>query len=123
MIMVDQLLEADDSGGKTSLVVGRGNYFLDRDERLLEFGLIEHMAQSASAVAGWRTINAGGDKAPVGFIAEVKHFNCYHLPTLGDALVTTIEFGIEVAGITMVKCVTRKGDDVVADAQMKIFIQ
>lgn len=123
MIMVDRLLDADDTGGQTSLVVGRGNYFLDRDDRLQEFGLIEHIAQSASAIAGYRAIEAGASTAPLGFIAEVKHFCCYSLPTIGDALVTTIEFGIEVAGITMVKGVTRKGEDVVAEAQMKIFMQ
>lgn len=122
MMMVDKLLRADDEGGTTRLVVGLDNYFLGRDDRLNEFGLIEHMAQSASAVAGFRARQSGSDSAPIGMIAEVKHFVCHRLPEVGDTLVTTIHFGIEVAGITLVRGETRIEGDVVAEAQMKIYI-
>lgn len=122
VMMVDKLLAANDEGGTTRLTIGMDNFFMGLDDRFSEFGLIEHIAQSASAIAGYRAISAGGSEAPVGFIAEVKHFNCYHLPEAGDTLVTTVTFGIEVAGITIVSGETHIGEELVADAKMKIYI-
>lgn len=122
MMMVDRLLDVTDDGGRTRLVVGIDNYFMGRDDRMNELGLMEHIAQSASAVAGYRAALAGSESAPIGMIAEVKHFACQHLPEAGDTLLTDIRFGIEVAGITIVNGVTRIDDEVVATATMKIYI-
>lgn len=122
MLMVDRLLSVADDGGQTQLTIGRGNMFLDNDDCFCEFGLIEHIAQSASAVAGYRAVTVSGGDAPVGLIAEVKHFKCNRLPVVGETLVTQVVFGLELAGITLVRGTACVGGEVVAEMQMKIYM-
>lgn len=121
--MVDRLIEVKGDVAVTGLSVRADNYFIDEDGLLAESGLIEHIAQSASAFAGYRAISADAAQPPVGYIGEVKKFHCYCRPQLGDELRTTITMGAEMAGITIITGETRVADEVVADTQMKIFIR
>lgn len=121
--MVDRLIEVKDDVAVTGLTVHADNYFIDEDGLLAESGLIEHIAQSASAFAGYMAISAGAAQPPVGYIGEVKKFRCHRRPQPGDELRTTITMGAEMAGITIITGETRVADEVVADTQMKIFIR
>lgn len=47
--MVDRLESVDGKKGFTSLSIKAGNFFIDDDGLIAEAGLIEHIAQSASA--------------------------------------------------------------------------
>ena len=123
IMMVDELIEVGEEVAVTGLTVRTDNYFIDEDGLLAEPGLIEHIAQSASAFAGYRTISAGATDPPVGYIGEVKKFHCYRRPQPGEELHTTITMGAEMAGVTIITGETRIADEVVADTQMKIFIQ
>lgn len=123
ILMVDKLLEADDGGALTSLAIRSDNLFIDADGLLEEVGLIEHIAQSASALAGYRAYLAGREEPPVGYIAEIKRFHCYRRPRVGDELHTKVELGAEVNGVILVRGESRIGDEAVADTQMKIFIR
>ena len=80
ILMVDALLEAQDDTATTCLTIRPDNYFLDEDGRLDETGLIEHIAQSASALAGYKALRAGAAQPPVGYIGEVKKFRCLRRP-------------------------------------------
>lgn len=122
VMMVDRLVEVKGDRAVTSLTVRAGNYFLDGNDRLAEIGLLEHIAQSASAVAGHWAMAAGAGMPPVGYIGEVRKFNCYFLPKVGDELCTTITVGAEVAGVTLITGETRISNAVAADTQMKIYI-
>lgn len=51
--MVDELLNVDGETAVTLFVVQQDNYLLDSDGVLAEAGVIEHIAQSASALAGY----------------------------------------------------------------------
>ncbi len=123
IMMVDKLIEVKDDVAVTSFTVKADNYFMDEDGLLAEPGLIEHIAQSASAFAGYKAINAGATAPPVGYIGEVKKFHCYRRPQTGDELRTTITMGTELAGVTIITGDTRVLNEIVADTQMKIFIQ
>ena len=123
ILMVDRLTDATDDVAVTGFVVKADNYFLDDDGLLAEVGLIEHIAQSASAFAGYKALLAGSSEPPVGYIGEIKKFHCYRRPAPGEELNTTITMGAEVAGVTIIKGETRVKDETVADAQMKIFIK
>ncbi|MCD8182819.1 MAG: beta-hydroxyacyl-ACP dehydratase [Bacteroides sp.] len=121
--MVDKLIEVKGDVAVTSLIVKADNYFIDEDGLLAEPGLIEHIAQSASAFAGYKAISAGATQPPVGYIGEVKKFHCCYRPQIGDELRTTITMGAEMAGVTIITGEARVSDDIVADTQMKIFIK
>lgn len=123
IVMVDELIEVREEVAVTSLTVRTDNYFIDEDGLLAEPGLIEHIAQSASAFAGYRAISAGATDPPVGYIGEVKKFHCYRRLQPGEELHTTITMGAEMGGVTIITGETRIVDEVVADTQMKIFIQ
>ena len=123
ILMVDELLDVNGEEARTSFTVRSGNFFLDGEGRLEASGLIEHIAQSASAFAGYRARLAGAVEPPVGYIGEVKNFLCHHCPRTGDELHTIIRLGPEVEGVMLLSGETRIGEKIVAETQMKIFIQ
>ena len=123
ILMVDKLLEVEGDEAKTSFMVRPDNLFLDEEGRLEPAGLIEHIAQSASAFAGYTALTAGEAEPPVGYIGEVKDFRCHRHPQMGDELRTTVRLGPEVAGVRLLFGRTSVGENVIAETQMKIFIR
>lgn len=121
IVMVDKIIDAEGDVAHTGLLVKESCYFIEEDGRMAEPGLIEHIAQSASALKGHQALLAG-EPLPVGYIGEVKKFHCYLRPQVGDSLVTTITLGATVNGVTMMTGETFCGDAKVADTQMKIFV-
>ncbi|EJW97287.1 (acyl-carrier-protein) dehydratase [gut metagenome] len=122
ILMVDELLDVQGEQAHTSLTIRPANYFLDDQGRLEASGLIEHMAQSASAFAGYQAVQAGAANPPVGYIGEVKNFQCYHYPKVGDVLHTVICFGPEVEGVILCSGITYVDEQKLAETQMKIYI-
>lgn len=122
-MMVDELLCVNGDEATCQLTIRQDNFFIDEDGLMAEPGLIEHIAQSASAFAGYRAFEAGATEPPVGYIGEVKNFQLYKRPNVGDILTTTITMGPEVEGITIIRGETKCGDDTIADTQMKIFVK
>lgn len=123
ILMVDALLRADATGAETAFRIPAAHRFLDDDGCLTEVALIEHIAQSASAQAGYMTWQAGATVPPVGMIGEVKKFRCLRRPAVGEMLRTTITMGPEVEGVTLISGETRVGEEVVATTKMKIFVE
>lgn len=121
IVMVDSILCADEQGISTALTVQENNFFL-QDGQLTEAGIVEHMAQTAAALAGYGNLKE--QTAPkVGFIGEVKEFECSALPRLGDKLTTTLTTIAELAGVTLVECHTQCNGERIAHCQLKIVIQ
>ena len=81
--MVDQLLEVEGRTAVTTFEIRSGNYFADEEGFMTEPGLIENIAQSASALAGYLSREAGEKETPVGYIGEIKNFHCYRCPHIG----------------------------------------
>lgn len=122
ILMVDELLRVEGEQASACLTVRPGNIFLAEDGTMEESGVIEHIAQSASAFAGYKAIEAGATEPPVGYIGEVKKFRSYRRPRLGEQLVTTIQLGPEVNGVTLLSAYTCVDEEKVAETQMKIFV-
>ena len=122
ILMVDRLLEAQDDTARTCLTVRPDNFFLDEDGCLDEVGLIEHIAQSASALAGYKALAQGASRPPVGYIGEVKRFRLVRRPQAGETLVTTVTLGAETGGVSLLTAETQAAGQTVATTQMKIFI-
>lgn len=121
IVMIDTVLRADENGICTALTVKEDNLFL-WDGHLQEAGLVEHMAQTAAALAGVGNIISHA--APkVGFIGEVKDFTCFTLPKLGQTITTTLTTIADLAGVRLVACKTECNGQPVAQGQLKIVIQ
>lgn len=124
MLMVDELEVRDATTAVTALTVRTDNYFMLRDGTLSATGLIEHMAQSCSALAAWnRDVLTTAAAPPVGLIGEVKHFECERRVCSGEKVSTVVTFGLSFAGATLAQAESRVGEAVVARAKLKIFMQ
>ncbi len=122
VLMVDCLLEAGEREALASFTVRPGNFFLGEGGRLSAAGIIEHIAQSASAFAGYRARLSGASAPPTGYIGEVKNFRCLRRPRTGDEMRTVIRVEAEAGGVTLVSGETRVGEQTAARTQMKIFV-
>lgn len=123
IMMVDELLCVNGDEAQCRLTVKEDNFFLESDGLIAEVGIIEHIAQSASAFAGYRAIDAGATEPPVGYIGEVKNFHLSQRPAVGDVLITTITMGPTVDGVTIISGECKREDgEAVADTRMKIYV-
>lgn len=121
MVMIDAVLDACETGITTALTIRDDNFFLHK-QCLQESGLVEHMAQTAAAFAGYA--NLKNQTAPkVGFIGEVKDMTCVRLPKLGETVSTTLTTVADMAGVTLVECNAVCGEENIAHCMLKIFIQ
>ena len=123
ILMVDELVEVAQDQATARLQLTQDNFFMDEVGLLSEAGLIEHMAQSASAMVGYEHKLAGGTRPPVGYIAEVKRFECLKRPASGQTILTTVTRNLQVGDVTIIttQCTDQDGE-LLARTQMKIFI-
>ncbi|MEP6726267.1 MAG: 3-hydroxyacyl-ACP dehydratase [Bacteroidota bacterium] len=120
-VMIDELTGADGGFTRTRLQVRADNIFVENGV-LTEPGLLENIAQTAAARAGYE---ANKDKAPVrvGYIGAVKNFEVIDLPAVGDIIETEIVIGNQVFDVSVIKGTITCGARVIAKCEMKIFIK
>ena len=121
IVMVDTFFCADEESAETGLHVHSGIYFCEGGF-LREPGMIEHVAQSAAAFAGYASFTKG-ESPKLGFIGEVKKFKIIRLPKVGEFLHTCLHVLGEAAGVTLISAVTKTREEELATCQMKIFIK
>ncbi len=119
-VMVDEFEQQGDHEAATALTVHEGNYFLLPDKTMAETGLIEHMAQSCSALAGSLS---QGSSAPIGMIVEVKNFYCKRRPTIGDKIETKATFGLTFGPMTLAHCTASIGGETISETDLKIYVE
>jgi predicted hotdog family 3-hydroxylacyl-ACP dehydratase len=100
-LMVDTLEVCDGNSAVTTLAVRLDNYFMLADGTMSETGIIEHIAQSCSALAGSQARPETSPSPPVGIIGEVKHFVCHRRPYAGEQLRTTVAFDMTFGNVTI----------------------
>lgn len=120
--MVDSIEITGENSARTSYAVKDDAFMTFGTGMLSETGLIEHIAQSASALSGYKAVAAGAEKPPVCYIGEIKNFHCYANPRVGDRLTTEIEMGVEVGGVTLLKGRTFLDGKLIADTSMKVAV-
>ncbi|MEO6316908.1 MAG: 3-hydroxyacyl-ACP dehydratase [Chitinophagaceae bacterium] len=120
-VMIDELTGSDGSFTSTRLEVRADNIFVQNGV-LTEPGLLENIAQTAAARAGYE---AKKEKAPVrvGYIGAVKNFEVFHLPAVGEVLETSIILGNQVFDVSVINGTITCGERIIAKCEMKIFIK
>lgn len=121
-LFVDELVSVDGDSCTTRFSVSHASCLVD-DSGLIEAGVIEHMAQSASSLAGYQSLQNGGVNPPVGMIGELKSFVVNRLPSQEETLETRISFGLSVGNITVATAKTYVSDEMIAEATFKISIE
>jgi 3-hydroxyacyl-[acyl-carrier-protein] dehydratase len=123
-VMVDKLISASKESTKSGLFITSDNIFTI-DGEFTEPGLVENIAQTCALGAGYEFSKITDENAepPVGFIGAIKGLKIYQLPTEGQELETTVTVQNQVFDITLVKGETRCNGEVIAECEMKIFVQ
>ncbi len=120
-VMVDEFETTGESTAQTALYVRTDNFFILPDGTLAETGLIEHIAQSSAALAGYQQKDSY--KPRIGLIGEVKHFECLRRPKTGHLISTSITFGFSIGNVTLVEGRCCIDGEEIAHAKLKIFMQ
>jgi predicted hotdog family 3-hydroxylacyl-ACP dehydratase len=120
IVMIDGLLEVKDHITRTGLQIAADNLFVE-DGKLMPPGLLENMAQTAAARAGYV---AQQENTPVliGFIGAVKDFEVFELPPVGSFIETITEIQSQVFNATMIAGKVLLNGKVMAQCELKIFI-
>ena len=112
-ILVDELLGSDVSGAKTRFRVTADNPLVENG-RFGVGGLIENMAQTAAAGAGYAA-RAGGGPLTGGAIVSVSNLEIARLPAVGEELLTAVTVTGRVADIIVISGTITCGQDLIAD--------
>jgi predicted hotdog family 3-hydroxylacyl-ACP dehydratase len=119
-VMVGELLFSDDNITKTSFTITAYNVFVINGE-FSEAGLMENMAQTAAAGSG-NMARIENRAVTNGYIGQVKNFEIYSLPKVGDVLITEVKMEVQVFDAGIVSGKIWCNDMEVAQCEMKIFI-
>ncbi|MDR1880787.1 MAG: hydroxymyristoyl-ACP dehydratase [Tannerellaceae bacterium] len=121
VVMVDRFYGLDEPFSYTGLTVGEANLF-NRNGRFTEYGITEHIAQSAAVRIGYACMKRG-EAVPVGFIGSVDKMDYYASPATGDELHTILKVEQEIFGLTLVSAKVYVKERLVAEGKMKIFLK
>jgi predicted hotdog family 3-hydroxylacyl-ACP dehydratase len=119
-VMIGRLLHWDEKLTRTSFLVNDDNVFVE-DGEFREPGLIENIAQTAAAGAGYKA-KQNGTTVAVGYIGAIKNLEIFALPKIQDELITEVIIEDQVFDITIItgKCWCNK--ILMAQCEMKIFM-
>lgn len=121
MVMIHTLEKCEGNATTTSFKIESDNIFV-KDGMLMEPGIIENIAQTAAAKAGYEVKKLGKEPLP-GFIGAIKDLEIHDFPKTGELLTTTVEIKTEVMDVTVIHGRSACSGRRIADCEMKIFIQ
>jgi predicted hotdog family 3-hydroxylacyl-ACP dehydratase len=118
-VMVDKLVYSDGHLTCTTFRITPGNPLVEKG-RLSAAGLMENIAQTAAAGAGYaaRAVNEG---VRPGYIISVKDLDIRALPEIEAELMTEITITARVADIIVISGKTTCRGEVIATGEMKIL--
>jgi predicted hotdog family 3-hydroxylacyl-ACP dehydratase len=118
-VMIGELLHCDETTTRTTYHITEDNVMVD-DNEFTEGGLMENIAQTAAARAGYL---AQKENEPVagGYIAAVKNFEVFNLPKVNDQLLTEITIQDRVFDMTIILGTVLCNDVLLAKCEMSIF--
>lgn len=119
-VMIDTLISFNDTSTITGFRVRADNIFVEHGI-FKEPGLVENIAQTAAARAGY--ISKKEHKpVEVGYIGSVNNLQVFALPKTGDELITEITIENRIFDVTLISGRITCNEELVAQCNMKIFI-
>jgi len=119
-VMVDKLLNFNDTSTTTSLTIRADNIFVENG-LFKEPGLIENIAQTTAARAGY-IAKTSNKPVLVGYIGSVNNLEIFSLPQTGDHLETEIIIDNQIFDVTIISGKITCKEEIIAQCRMKIFI-
>ena len=121
MVMIDALISSDDEKTVTNLTLKEDNIFVS-DGLFREPGIIENMAQTAAARAGYEA-KVSGENVKIGFIGNIKNLNIYTLPKVNDTIQTILTSLSDIGNISSVKTEIFLNTNKIAECSMTIILR
>lgn len=118
-VMVGKLLHSKDGLTRTSFLIEEDNIFVENGE-FREPGLIENIAQTAAAGAGFFA-KLNDQPVEVGYIGSVKNLKIFSLPKIYDELITEIKIEHRVFDVTIISGKSWCNDAIVAQCDLVII--
>src|ERR1019366_3334042 len=109
-VMVDKLLRCDAHNAQTTFCIKEDNVLVV-DGVFSEAGLMENMAQTAAARAGYMARRENKPVVP-GYIVAVKNLEIFELPKINDELVTDIALKNQVFNMIVISGTVKHHDKV-----------
>ena len=119
-VMIDSLLHYDELVTRTSFRIKADNILVENGQ-FSEAGLVENIAQTAAARAGYISTTTN-QPVQVGYIGSIKNLEVYHLPTVNDELQTEVTLENQIFDVTVVRGKVWCNQVLMAQCEMKIFI-
>lgn len=119
IIMVHELVEADDDHAVTQLNIEPDNVFVSK-EYFAEPGLVENIAQTAAMHVGYQCA-LKNIPIPIGYIAAVKDLKIRVLPKQNTRITTTVKVTNKVLDVTVVEGRVEQAGNLLCSCEMRIF--
>lgn len=119
-VMVDEILYCAETITRSKFLVKEDNIFVENGY-FKEPGLIENIAQTAAARAGY-IAQVENKPVLVGYIGAIKNLEIFFLPKTGDELITDIVIENQIFDVTLIAGKIICNDQLAAHCEMKIFI-
>jgi 3-hydroxymyristoyl/3-hydroxydecanoyl-(acyl carrier protein) dehydratase len=119
-VMVDKVIDFSETGFSAGFVIQPDNIFVENG-LFKEPGLVENIAQTAAARAGY-VARSGNKPVEVGYIGAVNGLEVFELPKTGDQLITEITIENQIFDVTLISGKIMCNGKQMAKCSMKIFI-
>ena len=119
-VMIDQLIYSDEKSSRSSFCIKADNILVG-DGEFAECGMVENMAQTAAARAGYMGKN-DDKEVMIGYIGAIKNLKVYALPQINDILETEITIDNQIFDVTLLSANVKCRNTLLAQCQMKVFI-
>lgn len=120
-VMVGKLTHFDMERTVTETVVNPDNIFTENGV-FTPSGVIENIAQTCATRIGYINKYILKKGIQLGFIGAIRNLRLYRCPDVGETIETEILTIEEIFGMTLVKATVRVGNELLAEAEMKIAL-
>jgi predicted hotdog family 3-hydroxylacyl-ACP dehydratase len=120
IVMVDELVLLDDNKIITKLIPKENNIFV-QDGIFSEYGVIEHIAQSAGLRS---TLFAARNNlpSPLGYLAAINKFKLYNLAKVGVEIKTKIINIVNTKTIIKIKSISFSNNIKICESEMLFYL-
>lgn len=119
-VMVDEILFSDEKITRSRFLIKADNIFVENGY-LKEPGLVENIAQTAAARAGYIS-KLENKPVSIGYIGAIKNLVINGFPKISEEIITEITIENQIFDVSLISGKIRYNDLVLAQCEMKIFI-
>ncbi len=120
-VMIDNVVDIDKEKVLSDYKISNENPLI-KDGYFQEGGLIENVAQTAAAGAGYESVS-NNKPVNIGFIGSVKNLKTYSLPKPGDIIETETLTISKIMNANIIKGKVKSSGITLMECEINIFMQ